>query len=218
MRDLVIVSKFPAAGVSKTRLGRDIGFEESAKLAKFMLEDMVSTASQVCNVTISAHYSSVQNFRETYPDWNVIDYGKSNLNALLRWAETVRRMYEKNDPKKVVAVVSDIVVKKSEIEKWFKELDKHNLLIGPVYLGGLDADFGREFTSQLSGNPNLGNFMYACLRGILKQPKTKVLPKKTDVDRLSDVVELLDSGIVPPGRTKEYMKQLVCRYSPAYSC
>ena len=99
MRDLLILSKFPRAHRSKTRLGKSVGYENSAKLAQFLLEDIVNTASQVCDVTIASPYGDEPAFRNAYSHWNFYGEGSSFIfYAVYRYSSPVAADNPVGDP------------------------------------------------------------------------------------------------------------------------
>ncbi len=201
MRDLLVVTKLPQTGQSKTRLGSEIGYDKSAALARFLLENIVNQASNCCRVTIVAHNSQAARFKEEFPSWVV--YASKSDSMLLKIADAVKETYSASDSGQVVTITSDLYVTEAEIDSWFNRLDRLNLLIGcsrglELFLAGMHDDFGHQLASQLSNVPTYLNFTYGCIKSLAslipgRINKIGVLPPKQDIDTLKDLCGVLPS-------------------------
>ena len=190
MRDLLILNKFPREGRSKTRLGRDIGYKASAQFAKYMLEDIVAAASQVCSVAVACPKSDVDDFSRAYPGWNF--YQRTEESLSLGLPDSFRHIYNKKQAQKVIAVTGDIILNERELDSLFNHLNRFNILAGPTfdlrfYLAGFDEKYGSQFASYLNKSPSFLNFSTSCIRIMAKVPKVKIIKRKRDIDTLDDL-------------------------------
>lgn len=218
MRDLLVLTKLPQAGESKTRLGIEIGYDRSAKVARFLLENIVNQASNCCRVTIVADYGQAARFKEEFPSWNV--YGSKIGPLVLKIADAVKETYAANDARQVVTITSDLYVTEAEIDSWFKRLDGLNLLIGrssglEFFLAGMCHEFGHRLVSHLSDTSNYPNFIYASIKSLVslipgRISKIGILPAKKDIDTLKDLYEVLTS--IPDAAAKNYIMSLISPY------
>ena len=226
MKDrLLVFSEFPQSFITKTSIGVDIGYNESAKLAKFLLEDIVNAASQVCNVTIVTSHEDAEKFNQDrkYSQWNVYESEKGLIHQL---SDSLKDKYS-NKARKVIAISGDVVVKRGEIESWFEDLNKYDSLIGPsigssdfryldfqlmhpFYMISFDKQFGRYFTENLSSTPSFADFAYAYFKGVLKFG----LPKRAQQKRHINTIHDLSASIplMEPGTTKEFAESLKQTY------
>jgi len=190
MRHLLVLNKFPREGKSKTRLGKDIGYKASAQFAKYMLEDIVAVASNVCSITIACPKGDIDDFNRAYPYWNF--YQRTQYSLILGLPDSVRYIYNKKGAKKVIAITGDIIFNERELDSWFNHLDRFNILAGPTfdlrfYLGGLDEKYGSKFASYLDKHPSFSNFLTSCIGIMTKVPKVKIVKRKIDIDTLDDI-------------------------------
>ena len=208
MKDLLIMMKFPTPGRSKTRLGKDIGYETSAQFAKYMLEDMVAEASKTCNVTISCPNRDIDDFSRAYPDWNLCHRTGESLSLGL--PNSFKYIYDKKDAEKVIAVTGDLILSEKELDSYFNHLDNSNILVGPTYdfrfyLAGFDEKYGNRFASYLDKPITHMNFFTSCIKTIATAPKIKIMDRKRDIDNLHDLrlTEFPDHY----AKTQEFLKQ-----------
>jgi len=219
MQDLLIVNKFPTEGKSKTRLGKQIGYDSSSQIARLLLEDLIHNASQVCAVTIVSPIEDVDKFKTEYPEISV--YGAPN-GLIPSLSCSIKHQYLTQKSGKVIAITGDIVSNEEEINGWFNDLSTHDLLVGPtqdlrLYLAGLDYEFGEYFSQELSANPSLRNFLYACFRGISHLPRTKIGKIKRDIDTLDDLRNLPSNIPAVSDRTRDYARVILERFNAASS-
>lgn len=214
MDELIVISKFPQEGRVKTRLGKDIGYDKSAYLARCLLEDIISTASNVCKVSIASCADDVQMFREHYPDYSI--YPSTENSLIPKLCDSIREIYA-NGCGKVIAVTSDLFIDEKELHSWFKDLDDHNLLIGPTYdlmfyLFGSDHRLGSIADSYLSKRMLGGSLISSLLKESRQTgrifPRFRILPFKRDIDTLNDLRKL--SGCIPESykKTSQFMQSL----------
>ncbi|MEA3513909.1 MAG: hypothetical protein U9R34_00350 [Nanoarchaeota archaeon] len=186
----MVLNNFPREGKSKTRLGKDIGYKASAQFAKYMLEDIVTVASKVCSITVACPKNDIDDFSRAYPGWDF--YQRTQYSLVLGLPDSFRYIYNKNGPKKVIAVTGDIIINERELDSWFNHLDRFNILAGPTfdlrfYLGGLDEKYGSQFASYLDKYPSFANFLNSCISIMAKVPKVKIVKRKIDIDTLDDL-------------------------------
>jgi glycosyltransferase A (GT-A) superfamily protein (DUF2064 family) len=217
MQDLLIINKYPNEGTSKTRLGRDVGYEKSANLARLLLEDLIHNASQVCGVTVVSPLGDLDKFRSKYPELEV--YG-APVGLIPSLSCSIQHQYDRKNSKKVIVITGDIIASEEEIDGWFNDLKSHNLIIGPTrdfrfYQAGLDEEFGERFAQYLSENPSFENFLYAGFKTVLGIPKIKISGIKRDIDTLDDLKRIQIGSIALPERTRDYIRTLVDGYGAA---
>lgn len=211
MRDLIILNKFPCAGRSKTRLGKDIGYRESAHIAKLLLEDFVDNASRVCDVTVACSIEDAGKFLGHYPGLNV--YGGAE-GLFHRLSESVRHQYNDKNTDKVIVATGDIIASEGKIDEWFKELSSYDLSVGPTkdfrfYRAGLTKKFGEKFSRSLSENPNLVRFLYAGARALFSFPKIKIGKTKRDIDTLYDLCMVKPDDSTSSKETLDYIDKII---------
>jgi len=229
MNDLLVLSEFPEVFKTKTGIGADTSYKESAKLAQHLLEDIVKAASQVCNVTVVTSHEDAKKFNQDkkYSQWNVYGSEKGLIHQL---SDSIKNRHL-NEARNVIAISGDVVVRKDEIESWFKDLDKYSSLIGqtigpgdfryldfqlnhPFYMIGFDKKFGTYLAKNLPSNPNFASFAYACLKGVLEFHKLKITQRKRHINTIHDLNDSL--LLMPSGETKNFAEGLVRAYKSAY--
>ncbi len=214
MDELIVFSKFPQEGKAKTRLGKYIGYDKSAYLARCLLEDIISTAYGICKVTVSSCADDIAMFREHYPEWDI--YPSKENSLIPKLCDSIMKKYSLGCGK-IIAITSDLLIDEKELHSWFKELDNYSLLFGPTYdrrfyLFGSDQRLARVAGSYLSGNMPTGCLISKLLKEYKGSgrifPRFRILPFKRDIDTLDDLRKL--SGQIPKSykRTSKFMESL----------
>ncbi|QIN77468.1 DUF2064 domain-containing protein [Rubrobacter marinus] len=142
MRDaLYIAAKAPRAGFAKTRLGREIGHERAVAFYAAFLSDLAARFADapfplVWYVTPSDAWADVAPLvgaEAEQPD-RVLDQGEGD------WAERQGRLFrgaEARGEERVVLMASDSPhLPVAVVEGAFRELRRHDLVLGPVHDGG----------------------------------------------------------------------------------
>ncbi|MFH0868490.1 MAG: hypothetical protein V1831_04205 [Candidatus Woesearchaeota archaeon] len=269
--DLVILNKFPRKSHSKTRLGRQLdnialeideqeeedkprfnGYEESAKLAQLLLDDVVNAALPVCDVTIACPNYDADDLKKEYPNLSIYGGSESLIARPLKW---VKDTHTKKKLEKVVIMTGDVVVKTQEVESWFNHLDKYKFLFGPTiggmfynnYMIGFNKEIVKYFAAEESNFKNFpygrvigwsriaylisyltGEFAYNKLKFWEKNrwedlreksikrlqekilgKNIKTLPGKIDIDTINDLYDVLNSGDMLPGKTRDHAQKLM---------
>ena len=207
------MNKFPCVGRSKTRLGKSVGYEESAYVAKLLLEDFVDKASDVCDVVVSTPRSDVHKFAKKYPDFDV--YGR-NEDLMKGLVETIRDSYVDNSGK-FVAVTGDVIVSKNDISSWFDDLSKYDLSIGPTrdwsfYRIGFSEKFGTNFIGTNPEKLDSRYFSNVFWKLFSHFPKINIGTAKRDIDNIEDLRKEINSESLSK-KAKKYFESLVYKNS-----
>ena len=164
MRDdksIIILSKYPLPGNSKTRLGRYIGYEKSAKIAQSLLEDTLDISRKYTdNVYISCPKHDEELFEENYQNINLISSSKGSgcIHDSVISLETV--FSETSSSKAVVISPDTPSFDTSFFNMIFEELDKNRYVAGfnrdkKPYMFGLNKKFAESKQKYLLKNlPN----------------------------------------------------------------
>lgn len=212
MQELLIYSKYPQAKVSKTRLGRDVGYDESALLARFLLEDLVEEASQVCDVSILCPYEDLVQFEEFYPHWSIEAYEYLPYDKLVGRMTRAYRKREGN-VEKIINIPGDLVVSQEMLYRWFNDLYVHDLSVVPstdlrfAMLGSNTK--GIQLISQnLINRPGRLSLAGSLLKSWYKGCSTKVYAPLRDIDTQSDLKTYLQSHTFLSQSTQEFAEYL----------
>lgn len=132
---LMIFVKNLLPGTVKTRLAKDIGMDAAMDVYKELLDYTAEVANEV-TVDKGVYYSE---YVELYDDWNNDSYQKHLQEGPKlgdRMLEAFTKGFE-NGYEKIVIIGSDsLEITKSHIDEAFKQLDKHDVVIGPAADGG----------------------------------------------------------------------------------
>lgn len=164
MRDnesIIIMSKYPSLGNSKTRLGRYIGYEKSARIAQSLLDDTLDVSRMYTdNVYISCPKDDEKLFEENYPDIDLLSSQKSSgcMHDSVISLETV---FNETLSNKAAIISPDTPsFDTSFFGNVFEELDKNRYVVGfnrdkKPYMLGLNKKFAESRQKDLLKNlPN----------------------------------------------------------------
>lgn len=136
---LIICSRYPRAGQSKTRLIPHIGAGKAALLQKKMTEKLISEADflfQETSIPSSISYSGASNFlmQEWLGNRNFFAQQGEDLGSRMEHAFASMHAHSFTD---IILVGSDIPALNSNLlQKAFSELNKHDVVLGPTEDGG----------------------------------------------------------------------------------
>ena len=214
MRDLLILNKFPSAGKSKTRLGKTIGYKESAHVAMLLLEDLVRNASRVSNVTVVCPSNDICSFSEHYPGLKTYGTKKGLIHQL---SQSMIYKYDNINSDKVIAITGDILASEETMDEWFSDLKNYDLLVGPTndlgfYLAGLNKKFGGVFSGFLSENSGMVNFFYSGAISLFHLPKIKICRAKRDIDYIDDLRGVTFNSDTSSKKTLDYVARILDKH------
>lgn len=138
MNALILLTRIPIPGKTKTRLMDILSGNECADLHRAFLMDLMTTFKQLKDIDIFITYTPdnslhilegiVPNHIKTFPQLGE-DLGDKMDNAI---KEVCSKGYEK-----VILIGSDIPdIKSEDIRTSFQILDNHDVVLGPTYDGG----------------------------------------------------------------------------------
>ena len=187
---LLIFTRNPELGKTKTRLAKTVGDETALEIYKFLLEKTRDISSKV--TSDKAVYYSIK-IREndiwdssTYQKHQQVgeDLGIRMLNA---FKNGFKAGYEK-----VMIIGSDLYDLTSEdIENAFDELNNNDLVIGPAEDGGYYLLGMNSLHSTIFKNKNWGTeTVRKDTLSDLKDKKVKLLAFKNDIDVYEDIINI----------------------------
>jgi len=140
MQSLLYFVKYPEPGKVKTRLAKTVGFEEAARryrdLAEMNLKNLNSLTSQHVSIIITFDPpESESRMRSWLSDrYSYLPQSGPELGSRLRNA--FQEMFQKG-ARKVLAIGSDTLgLEAKVVEEAFRELDSHDVVLGPAKDGG----------------------------------------------------------------------------------
>jgi rSAM/selenodomain-associated transferase 2/rSAM/selenodomain-associated transferase 1 len=135
-KQLIIFTRFPEAGSTKTRLIPELGTEAAAQLQREMTEHMVGQARKT-GASIEIRYTggAIEQMRNWLGDG--LDYADQGEGDLGERMERAFNDHFKKGSHHIVIIGSDCPSNDWEnINKAFQELNFHDLVIGPANDGG----------------------------------------------------------------------------------
>lgn len=187
---VMVFTRNPELGKVKTRLAKTIGDEGALKIYKFLLAHAEKTIRQVSGDK-AAYYS--EKVREN-DLWNSTIYQKhqqkgNDLGARMQNAFTngFNANYDK-----IVIIASDLyTITATHIEDAFKQLDKHDVVIGPspdggYYLLGMKQLHKQIFTERAWGTDTV----LASTLSNLKNINVHLLEELNDIDTYDDIKDI----------------------------
>ena len=187
---LLIFTRNPELGKTKTRLAKTVGDETALEIYKFLLEKTRDISSKV--TSDKAVYYSIKIRENDIWDSSIYqkhqqigeDLGIRMLNAFKNGFEAG---YEK-----VMIIGSDLYDLTSEnIETAFDELNNNDLVIGPAEDGGYYLLGMNSLHSTIFKNKNWGTeTVRKDTLSDLKDKKVKLLAFKNDIDVYEDIINI----------------------------
>ncbi|MHA1989141.1 MAG: TIGR04282 family arsenosugar biosynthesis glycosyltransferase [Promethearchaeota archaeon] len=210
---VLIFTKIPIPGLVKTRLTQNTCLTEldAAKIAKAMLKDTISLASQSVADKIQIGYFPEENLNqvkeiidrvraEGYLNKNIELFCQSGSNFDQRFGSVVKESFKSNTKFTVVLGADlpflDPKIINNALEILANQIDEKPIIIGPssgggIYLVGITKDFNpRWFLDYqlFGGGLELSKFTNFCLDN--KVPLI-TLPPYGDIDIEEDLVSLI---------------------------
>jgi rSAM/selenodomain-associated transferase 1 len=187
---LLIFTRNPELGKAKTRLAKTVGDETALKIYKFLLKRTRDVSLKVSSD--KAVYYSVK-IREN-DIWDKNTYQKHQQvgeDLGIRMQNAFKNGFEAGY-QKVMIIGSDLYDLSSEnIEKGFRKLDSHDVVIGPAedggyYLLGMNSLQENIFINKEWGTETVRKDTLEDL----KNKKVKLLALKNDIDVFEDLVNI----------------------------
>ena len=204
---LLLFTRYPEAGKTKTRLIGDLGADGAALLQKRLTERIVLQAKllkQLAGIETTVHYTGAG--RKKMADW----LGSLPCIAQVEGdlGERMRSAFEysfRNGAEAVVLIGSDIPdITADLLQQAFTALLKNDVVLGPsqdggYYLIGLAADKAPDVLPLLfSEMPwSTGELFGATLSCLEKVPcEIAILPQLRDIDCTSDLLFARERGLL----------------------
>lgn len=197
-KTLVIFTRYPEKGKTKTRLIPAIGAEKAAQIQKLMTENIVKIAEELKDkIEVKIYYTGGnQTLMESWlgDQWQCIpqqgkDLGEKMFSAI--------ESNFKSTKKPVIIIGIDCQSLTVDIlEKAFFALDNHNLVLGKAEDGGYYLIGLKQPIKELFKNIKWGtNTVYQDTINIAKKNNLSIfnLPILADIDRPEDLVNLPDN-------------------------
>ncbi len=202
--ELVIFTRYPQPGTTKTRLIPAIGAERAAELQRKMTEHTVSRMANVDSRRIQVTVSFTGAEKSEMRNWlgsNDVSFRKQSTGNLgERLAAAFTRSFS-TGRNRVIAIGTDCPqLDRRIIYKSFTHLRDRDLLLGPstdggYYLIGLSRQEQSIFSDVNWGGSRVYEQTLAAAR--LANLSWRTLQPLTDVDRPSDLTLLEDTPINP---------------------
>ncbi|MDA3885210.1 MAG: TIGR04283 family arsenosugar biosynthesis glycosyltransferase [Candidatus Delongbacteria bacterium] len=183
---LIIFSRFPTPGKTKTRLIPDLGKDGAASLQKHMTEFTV-TQARSAGIPIEVRYTDgstneMKNWLGN--DLSFQDQGEGDLGE--KMSRAFKDHFD-NGVEKVVIIGSDCPdIRKKTILECFRKLQTNSCVFGPA------VDGGYYMIGLTSFNPELFSGIDWGTKNVLSQSLSKLIFSPVLLDRLNDVDEIDD--------------------------
>ncbi|WP_050607054.1 TIGR04282 family arsenosugar biosynthesis glycosyltransferase [Clostridium niameyense] len=217
MNALIIMTRIPVAGKTKTRLMKILTGEQCASIHKSFLMDILNTTNFMKkNMDIYLTYSDEGPF--SIIESLIPEYIKAFPQSGKILGEKMRNAIENlldNGYDKVVLIGSDIPeVQPNNIEKAFEILDEKDVCFGPTmdggyYLVGMKKMHPIVFESDIKWG---SKYVFDNTMGILNKANLQVgfVDKYEDIDTEEDLKKLINrinnkNYTVEPERTKDFL-------------
>ncbi|MGB3262591.1 MAG: TIGR04282 family arsenosugar biosynthesis glycosyltransferase [Microcoleus sp.] len=194
---LIIFTRYPEPGKTKTRLIPVLGKEGAANLHRLMAQKAIARALTLQNsrrLSVEIHYTGGS--PQQMQDWlgtDVIYQNQTDGDLGTRMAAAFQNSFDSGVDKTVIIGTDCPALKPEIMAKAFDELSQHDLVLGPAKDGGYYLiGLGRS-VPELFGGINWGtNEVFAATRAIAQNLDLKIayLPTLADIDRPEDLLDL----------------------------
>lgn len=194
-KTLVIFTRYPVEGKTKTRLIPAIGAKKASKIQQLMTENIVTKADQLnSNIKVKIYYAGGnQTLMEQWLgcDRDFTPQSEGDLGQKM-YSAIETNVSLTNMPVVIIGIDCQCLTI-DILETAFSVLDHHDLVLGPAedggyYLIGLNKPIKSLFTNIEWGK----NTVYQNTLNIAKKNKLSIfsLPMLNDIDRAEDLVNL----------------------------
>lgn len=206
---LIIFTRIPEAGKTKTRLQKKLSMEECASLHKCFLKDIYDRFINLNDINIIIYYNGGGDlnilkkifYRESI---YIKQYG-NNLNERMYNSikDTLNSKYDK-----CILIGTDIPeINEEDINKAFSLLDDNDFVFGPSYDGGYYL-VGMKEVNNIFKNESLKDIINFLESNNLKY---RLISKKYDIDKYEDLVALSNRININDNKlknTKNFLKEI----------
>lgn len=206
---LIIFTRIPESGKTKTRLQKKLSMEECANLHKCFLKDIYDRFINLNDINIIIHYTAEG-------DLNILKkiFYKENMYIEQCGNNLKERMYNsikytlnlKYD--KCILIGTDIPeIDEEDIIKAFSLLDNNDFVFGPSHDGGYYL-VGMKEANDIFKSDNLKDIMNFLEANNLKYG---LISKKYDIDEYEDLVDLSNRININDNKlknTKMFLKEI----------
>lgn len=187
---LLIFTRNPELGKGKRRLAADVGDEAALAIYQFLLDHTVKITSGLYSEKI-VYYSE-----ELWGNdiWDNKKYGKKLQHGKDLGERMANAFVDgfRNDFEKIIIIGSDMYdLSQEDLEKAFKALDTHDVVIGPAadggyYLLGMKHYIPQLFINKAWGTATVLKDTFADLNN----EKVALLETRNDVDNYKDIKDI----------------------------
>jgi len=194
-KTLIIFTRYPEKGKTKTRLIPAIGAEKAAKFQKLMTENTLKKAEKLDpNIRVKIYYAGGnQTLMEEWlgDKWEFIPQAEGDLGE--RMFSAIESNFNITGMPVIVIGIDCQSLTVDFLEKAFLAMDNHDLVIGEAKDGGYYLIGLKEPVKYLFKNMKWGtNTVYQDTLNIAKNYNLSIfnLPILADIDRPEDLVNL----------------------------
>lgn len=189
---LLIFTRNPEFGKTKTRLAKGVGDQSALKIYKFLLNH---TAEVTTNLEVAKEVWYSEDIWEE-DSWDNDVFAKK-LQQGESLGERMQYAFEegfKNGFEKIIIIGSDLYdLKTEDLLEAFRKLDNSNYVIGPAkdggyYLFGMKKPFYKIFKNKSWGT----SIVFSQTMEDLKDKEVILLETRNDIDTLEDLKEFED--------------------------
>ena len=195
MQSLIIFSRYPEPGKTKTRLIPALGAEGAAKLQRQMTEDTLKEARRLLSneIRVTIYFNGGnQKLMQTWlgKDWHYQPQGEGDLGAKMHSA--FEKSFDEGSNKVVIIGIDCPDLNGELLTKAFQQLTHKDLVLGPAQDGGYYLIGLRRLIPELLENISWGTsqvFQQTTAIATKLNLKTAYLPVLNDLDRPEDLSE-----------------------------
>lgn len=206
---LIIFTRIPESGKTKTRLQKKLSMEECANLHKCFLKDIYDRFINLNDINIIIHYTAEGDLnilkKIFYKENMYIEQCGNNLNERMYNSikYTLNLKYDK-----CILIGTDIPeIDEEDIIKAFSLLDNNDFVFGPSHDGGYYL-IGMKEANDIFKSDNLKDIMNFLEANNLKYG---LISKKYDIDEYEDLVDLSNRININDNKlknTKMFLKEI----------
>lgn len=206
---LIIFTRIPESGKTKTRLQKKLSMEECANLHKCFLKDIYDRFINLNDINIIIHYTAEGDLnilkKIFYKENMYIEQCGNNLNERMYNSikYTLNLKYDK-----CILIGTDIPeIDEEDIIKAFSLLDNNDFVFGPSHDGGYYL-VGMKEANDIFKSDNLKDIMNFLEANNLKYG---LISEKYDIDEYEDLVDLSNRININDNKlknTKMFLKEI----------
>ncbi|MGY6530972.1 MAG: TIGR04282 family arsenosugar biosynthesis glycosyltransferase [Cyanobacterium sp.] len=197
-KTLIIFTRYPEKGKTKTRLIPAVGAEKAAIIQKLMTENTLKKTEKLdSNIKVKIYYAGGnQTLMENWlgKPWEFTPQAKGDLGE--KMFSAIESTYNITRMPVIVIGIDCQSLTADILTKAFNAIDNYDLVLGEAEDGGYYLIGLKSPVKELFKNINWGtNTVYKDTLNIAKNHKLSIfdLPTLTDIDRPEDLVNLPDN-------------------------